>query len=39
MSFEVSDQESTHRTRTGADVGATLFVVDGGFLTGESTSL
>ena len=39
MSFEVSDQESTHRTRTGADVGATLFIVDGGFLMGESTGL
>lgn len=39
MSFEVSDQESVHRTRTGADTGATLFIVDGGFLAGESTSL
>ena len=39
MSFEVSDQESVHRTRTGADAGATLFIVDGGFLMGESTSL
>lgn len=37
MSFEVSDQESVHRTRT--DTGATLFIVDGGFLAGESTSL
>ncbi|GAB3643082.1 DHCW motif cupin fold protein [Spirosoma arcticum] len=37
MSFEVSDQESVHRTRT--DAGATLFIVDGGFLAGESTSL
>lgn len=39
MSFEVSDQESTHRTRTGHDTGATLFIVDGGFLAGGSTSL
>ncbi len=39
MSFEVSDQESTHRTRTGSDAGATLFIVDGGFLAGASTSL
>lgn len=39
MSFEVSDQESVHRTRTIADTGATLFIVDGGFLAGESTSL
>ncbi len=39
MSFEVSDQESVHRTRTGADTGATLFIVDGGFLAGDSTSL
>lgn len=39
MSFQVSDQESTHRTRTGADAGATLFIVDGGFLAGDSTSL
>lgn len=37
MSFEVSDQESVHRTST--DVGVTLFIVDGGFLAGESTSL
>jgi len=39
MSFEVSDQESIHRTRTSADTGATLFIVDGGFLTGELTGL
>ena len=39
MSFEVSDQESVHRTRTGAGVGVSLFIVDGGFLAGESTSL
>lgn len=39
MSFEVSDQESVHRTRTGVDMDATLFIVDGGFLAGESTSL
>lgn len=39
MSFEVSDQESVHRTRTGTDTGATLFIVDGGFLMGESTGL
>lgn len=39
MSFEVSDQESVHRTRTPADTGATLFIVDGGFLMGESTGL
>lgn len=39
MSFEVSDQESTHRTRTSANTGATLFIVDGGFLTGELTGL
>jgi hypothetical protein len=39
MSFEVSDQESVHRTRTTADTGATLFIVDGGFLMGESTGL
>ena len=39
MSFEVSDQESVHRTRTGASTGATLFIVDGGFLSGASTGL
>ncbi|MFD2932948.1 DHCW motif cupin fold protein [Spirosoma flavum] len=35
MSYEVSDEQSSHRSRT--DVGATLFVVDGDFLAAKTT--
>lgn len=36
MSYQVSDDASSHRSST--KKGATLFIVDGGFLKGKSTS-